>query len=255
MQMPALFIGHGSPMNGVEDNVFAQNWQVLASKIPRPRAILCVSAHWETSGTQVTSMPHPRTIHDFGGFPEELYRLQYPAPGSAELARTIQTLLKDPSVRLDTQWGLDHGTWIVLRRMYPAADVPVCQLSLDYEKAPRDHYAIAQKLAPLRHQGILLLGSGNIVHNLGILRLNVDAYPWARTFDTTITKLIREGAHAKLIDYSDIPHADLAIPTNEHYLPLLYVLGVQQKSDHLAFSAESIVMGSVGMRCVLLQSN
>ncbi len=252
MRMPALFIGHGSPMNGIEDNLFAKNWQNLATQIPRPKAILCVSAHWETSGTQVTAMANPRTIHDFGGFPEKLYRLTYPAPGSAELARTVQGLLKGNSVRLDTQWGLDHGTWIVLRRMYPKADIPVCQLSLDYEKAPRAHYALGQKLASLREQGILLIGSGNIVHNLGIMTLDMDEYPWARPFDTTVATLIKKGDHAKLIDYPAIPHADLAIPTNEHYVPLLYVLGVYQKSDRISFSAEQIVMGSVGMRCVVL---
>ncbi len=252
MRMPALFVGHGSPMNGIEDNTFAKNWQKIASKIPRPKAILCVSAHWETSGTQVTAMPNPRTIHDFGGFPEELYRITYPAPGSVELARKVQGLFGGNSVHLDTRWGLDHGTWIVLRRMYPKADIPVCQLSLDYGKAPQAHYALGQKLASLRDQEILLIGSGNIVHNLGIMTFDVTEYPWAHLFDTTVETLIKSGIHAKLIDYRSIPHADLAIPSNEHYLPLLYILAVQQKEDQISFSAEGIVMGSVGMRNVLL---
>ncbi len=251
LRMPAIFVGHGSPMNGIENNAFAENWRDMATKIPRPKAILCISAHWETRGTRVTSMPLPRTIHDFGGFPEELYRLQYPAPGSAELARMVQGMLKGIPVILDSQWGLDHGTWIVLRRMYPGADIPVVQLSLDYEKSPQEHYSLAKKLSPLRDKGILLIGSGNIVHNLGIMTLDKDEYPWARTFDTTVATLIKEGSHAKLIDYPTIPHADLAMPTNEHYLPLLYMLAVQQKWDKISFSAEQIVMGSVGMRSVL----
>ena len=241
-------------MNGIEDNAFARNWQELASKIPRPKAILCVSAHWETSGTQVTAMPHPRTIHDFGGFPEELYRLQYPAPGSLELARTVQTLLNGIPVHLDIQWGLDHGAWIVLRRMYPLADIPVCQLGLDYEKDPSAHFYVAQKLVALRQQGILILGSGNIVHNLGVMNFSGDEFLWAKTFDAAAAKLIEEGAHAQLIDYPAIRYVELAVPTNEHYLPLLYVLGVQKKTDHVSFSTESIMMGSVGMRCVLLSS-
>ena len=251
--MPVLFIGHGTPMNGIEDNEYAQNWQEIAAKIPRPEVILCISAHWETPGTRVTAMDRPRTIHDFGGFPQALYQMEYPAPGSPDLAQHVQTLIEGTSISLDHQWGLDHGTWIVLRRMYPHADIPTFQLSLDYQKSPQEHYDLGQQLCPLREEGVLIIGSGNIVHNLGIMNPRVAAYDWATEFDETAKHYILAGNHQALINYPDIPHNQLAIPTNEHYLPLLYVLGLQEEGDILSFATESYVYGSLSMRCVLLE--
>jgi 4,5-DOPA dioxygenase extradiol len=250
-RMPVLFIGHGSPMNAIEDNAFSRAWAELGKALPRPQAILCVSAHWETSGAQVTAMEKPRTIHDFGGFPRELYAQQYPAPGSPALARLVQETVRSTRVDLDSSWGLDHGAWSVLIRMFPAADIPAVQLSLDRTQPPAYHYALGQALKPLRNRGILILGSGNVVHNLWAARLDDEggAYDWAREFDETARRLIVSGDHQALVNYDRLGgSARLSIPTNEHYLPLLYVLGLQEPGEDVSFFADRVVYWSLSMR-------
>ena len=250
-KMPALFIGHGSPMNAIEDNEFCQAWMEAGRSLPRPQAILCISAHWETSGTQVTAMERPRTIHDFGGFPPALYAQQYPAPGSPALAQLVQETVKNVGIGLDASWGLDHGAWSVLTRMFPQADIPVVQLSLDATQPPAFHYALGQALRPLRNRGILIVGSGNIVHNLRAARLDDEhgAYDWAREFDETARRLIMAGDHQALVNYQRLGQsARLAIPTDEHYLPLLYVLGLQEPDEEVRFFAERIVYYALSMR-------
>ncbi|HAD05407.1 MAG: 4,5-DOPA dioxygenase extradiol [Desulfuromonadales bacterium GWD2_61_12] len=250
---PALFVGHGSPMNAIEENAFSSCWRQLGKELPVPRAILCVSAHWETSGTKVTSVAQPRTIHDFYAFPPVLYEQRYPAPGSPELAAQVVALLGADNVALDAEWGLDHGTWAVLCHLYPQANIPVIQLSLDRGKSAAGHYALAQRLAPLREDGVLIIGSGNLVHNLGRLRWDADAtpYPWATEFDRRAAELISAGDHAALIDYPSLGEAArLAIPTNEHYLPLLYTLAQQQPGEAATFFAAEIVLASISMRGV-----
>jgi len=248
-RLPALFVGHGNPMNAIEDNEFSRAWIDAGRALPRPRAIVCISAHWETHGTQVTAVERPRTIHDFYGFPPELYAVQYPAPGSPALARLLQETLKPTRVELDTGWGLDHGTWSVLSRMFPLADIPVVQLSLDRDQAPAQHYALGRALRPLRERGILFVGSGNIVHNLRLVCWEERAYDWAAEFDATARRLILAGKHAELVDYARLGRAaGLSIPTNEHYLPLLYVLGLQGPGEELQFFAERVTLCSVSMR-------
>ena len=251
-RMPVLFVGHGSPMNAIEETPFAAAWREEARLLPRPRAILCVSAHWETEGTRVTSMPHPRTIHDFYGFPDELYGVSYPAPGSPELAEDVRRLIGSTAVHTDDagSWGLDHGAWSVLRRMFPAADIPVVQLSLDRARPPRFHYDLAAELMPLRDQGVLIVGSGNLVHNLGMLQWDATTpYPWAAEFDRLAEELILTGAHDRLVAYPELGQAArLAVPTNEHYLPLLYALALRAGEDTVRFFAEGIVYGSISMR-------
>jgi 4,5-DOPA dioxygenase extradiol len=252
LKMPALFVGHGNPMNAIEDNEFSRAWAEAAATLPRPDGILCVSAHWETPGSQVTAMARPRTIHDFGGFPRALFEYQYPSPGSPDLARLVQETVSVP-VALDQRWGLDHGTWSVLTRMFPKADVPVVQLSLDRAKSPAAHYELGQALKPLRNRGILIVGSGNIVHNLMLVRWEGGAFDWAVEFDETIRQLIVAGDHRAVVEYDRLgQNARLAIPTNEHYLPLLYVLGLKDESDDLRFFAEGVTMGSLSMRSVRL---
>jgi 4,5-DOPA dioxygenase extradiol len=250
--MPALFVGHGSPMNAIEETVFAAAWRDAAARIPRPEAILCISAHWETEGTFVTAMARPRTIHDFYGFPDELYRVEYPAPGSPELAQRVRELAGSTAIRLDDgySWGLDHGAWSVLRRMYPEADIPVVQLSLDRTQHPRFHYDLAAELLPLRREGVLVVGSGNLVHNLRLLDWGATApSPWAAEFDRLATELILAGDHDRLVAYPALGEAArLAIPTNEHYLPLLYTLALQQPGEAAGFFAEGLVYGSISMR-------
>jgi 4,5-DOPA dioxygenase extradiol len=252
--MPALFIGHGNPMNAIEETVYAAAWRDAAAAIPRPRAILCISAHWETEGTYVTAMEQPRTIHDFYGFPDALYQVEYPAPGSRELAERVNSLVSTTAVRLDDgySWGLDHGAWSVLRRMYPAADIPVVQLSLDRSQPPRFHYDLGRELQALRQEGVLILGSGNIVHNLRLLQWNAAApYPWAELFDRLAAELILSGGHDRLVAYPALGEAArLAIPTNEHYLPLLYILALQQPGEAVSFFAEGLPLGSISMRSV-----
>lgn len=250
--MPALFIGHGNPMNAIEETVYSAAWRDAAAAIPRPKAILCISAHWETDGTFVTAMPQPRTIHDFYGFPDELFQVQYPAPGSPELAERVRGMVKANKVELDNTWGLDHGAWSVLRRMYPAADIPTVQLSLDRTKSPRFHYDLGRELAELRHEGALIVGSGNIVHNLRMLQWQArEPYPWATEFDRTAAELITSGNHDRLVDYPALGEAArLSVPTNEHYLPLLYILRLQQPGEPVSFFAEGIPLGSISMRSV-----
>ena len=252
-RLPALFVGHGSPMNAIEDSVFSRDWETLAGRIPRPEVILCVSAHWETEGTWVTAMPVPRTIHDFSGFPETLYKKQYPAPGAPEWAGKIKKLVRKASVGLDDKWGLDHGTWSVLCRMYPKADIPVIQLSLDATQPASYHYELARELAPLRDQGVLIVGSGNIVHNLRLMEWGDTAFDWASSFDRTVEDLIKKRDHQALLHYEKLGReATLSIPTNEHYLPLLYVLALQAEGESSSFFAEGITLGSISMRGVAI---
>jgi 4,5-DOPA dioxygenase extradiol len=247
-KMPVLFVGHGSPMNALEDNEYSQAWEEAGRSLPRPRAILCVSAHWETSGSRVTAMPEPRTIHDFGGFPRQLFEMRYPAPGSPALARLVHQLT-GTKVGLDLEWGLDHGTWSVLCRMFPAADVPVAQLSLDRTKPPAFHYQLGRALASLRRRGVLIVGSGNVVHNLGLIRWSGGVFDWAAEFDEAIRRLIVAGDHEAIVDYERLgPSAQLAVPTNEHFLPLLYALGLKEENEDIRFFAEGIAYGSLSMR-------
>lgn len=252
--MPALFAGHGSPMNAIEDNAFTRKWKELGKSLPRPKAILCVSAHWMTPGsTRVTAMDKPRTIHDFGGFPEELFRQQYPAPGAIAAAAETVELVQQPKILPDHDWGLDHGCWSVLLPMFPQADIPVFQLSLDLNKPPRWHYELALQLKALRSRGIMVVGSGNIVHNLGRMQWDGKPYDWALEFDDWSRDRIDAGDHQALIEYSKKGAlAQLAIPTNEHYLPMLYILAMQTNTDRLTFFNEQTVMGSVSMRSFLL---
>jgi len=248
-KMPALFVGHGSPMNAIEDTEFSRAWIEIGKQLPRPEAILCISAHWETAGTQVTAMQKPKTIHDFGGFPRPLYEMAYPAPGSPDLAHLIQATLPNTPVGLDQSWGLDHGAWSVLCRLFPGADLPVIQLSLDRTAAPASHYALGQALRHLRERGILILGSGNMVHNLRLIAWQDTAYDWALDFDATLKRLILSGDHNAIIHYEKFGQAArLAIPTNEHYLPLLYILGLQEEHEPVRFFAEKVTMGSLSMR-------
>ena len=251
--MPVLFIGHGSPMNAIEQNEFTQGWRTMADSIPKPVAILCISAHWETSGTLVTSMAKPKTIHDFGGFPQKLFDVQYPAPGNHELALETQHTITRTSVQLDEKWGLDHGAWSVIMQMYPDASVPVVQLSLDYNQTPRQQYDLAKELAPLRRKGVLIIGSGNIVHNLRAIDWSGQnqGFDWAVEASDKIKKLITGNEHQQLIDYRKLGSAvELAIPTPEHYLPLLYVLALKNNDESVTFFNDKLVMGSLSMTSV-----
>lgn len=248
LKMPALFVGHGSPMNAVEDNEFSQAWRGLGRSLPRPTAIVCVSAHWETLESAVTAVPEPKTIHDFFGFPEELNQKEYPAAGSPDLAARVQQLT---GAQADLKWGLDHGAWSVLCRMYPQADIPVVQLSLDRLKTAQQHYDFARQLQSLREEGVLILGSGNIVHNLRMVIFEDTAYDWAVEFDQQVKRWIVNGDHQSIIHYeSQGRAAALAVNTAEHYLPLLYVLGLQQPDDPVKFHTEKVTYGSLSMRCV-----
>ena len=251
-RIPVLFIGHGSPMNAIEETPFTAIWREIAVAIPRPKAILCVSAHWETEGTKVTAMPSSRTIHDFYGFPDELFQIQYPAPGAPALADRVVELLGSAEVKLDESWGLDHGSWSVLRRIYPEADIPVLQLSLDRKKSPHEQVAMAKQLLPLRDEGVLIIGSGNIVHNLSLIRWHDNTpYPWAFEFNALATGLIIAGETDRLTDYPSLGEAArLSIPTNEHYLPLLYALALRTPEDPVSFFADQVVLGSLSMQSV-----
>ena len=253
--MPALFVGHGSPMNGIENNPFTAGWEKLGKSLPKPKAILVISAHWLTEGTFVHTKDFPKTIHDFYGFPEEMYRLSYPAPGSAEFAELTQRSVKKETLIADTTWGLDHGAWIVLMRMYPKADIPVYQLSLDATKSASEHYALAKELSFLRKRGVLIMGSGNIVHNLRRIDFdpNVKIFDWALEFDEHAKILIEEHGHEKLIAYQKLGDAAaLAIPTPDHYWPLLYTLAQQSDNESVSFPIEGITNGSISMRSVLI---
>ena len=251
-RMPVLFVGHGNPMNAIEHNEYHQQWATLGKALPRPKAILCISAHWQTNGTQVTMMEHPRTIHDFGGFPQELFNVQYPAAGNPELAQQTRDLIRTHPVGADFNWGLDHGCWSVLSPMYPDASIPVIQLSLDLKMSPSQHYALAQELGALRSRGVLLMGSGNIVHNLRMVQWQEGAYDWAVEFDEQVKSLIEKGDDDSLIHYEKLGQAArLSVPTNEHYLPLLYALALRDSKDRLEFFNAKTTMGSVSMRSMI----
>ncbi len=259
-KMPVLFMGHGSPMNGIETNPFSQTWARLGREIPKPNAVLVVSAHWFTPGTRITAMSNPPTIHDFYGFPKALFDVQYPAPGYPELAQyTAQQIASSADVILDHDWGLDHGTWSVIKHMYPNADIPVLQLSIDYNKSASFHYELAKELAHLRTKGVLIVGSGNMVHNLGMISwsmMNGGGYDWAIEMNETFKKLIMEKNHLPLIQYEGLGTAGrLSIPTPEHYLPLLYTLGLQDNTDQVSFFNDMAVGGSLTMTGVKISSH
>ena len=248
--MPAVFFGHGSPMNALEHNQYTETWRRLRESAPKPKAILSVSAHWYTRGTAVTAMEKPRTIHDFGGFPQELFEVQYTAPGDPRLAARVRDLLAPVEVTLDNSWGLDHGTWSVLVHAFPHADVPVVQLSIDGTKPPRFHYELAQKLAPLRDEGVLIVGSGNVVHNLGRIQWGKDAkpYDWAVRFNDKVRGYLAAGDHGPLIDYAALGEdARLSVPTPDHYLPLLYIIAQQGENETISRPIDGIEHGSIGM--------
>lgn len=257
-RMPALFIGHGSPMNALEDNRFVQGFRSVAKTIPKPEAILCISAHWYTRGTMVTAMSQPKTIHDFGGFPQALHEFQYPAPGSPELAKATASLVPKTPVALDQSWGLDHGAWTVLTHLYPNADIPVVQMSLDRTQTPEFHFELGRQLDALRQRGILIVGSGNIVHNLRLVDFqNMErpnhGFDWAVEAQNFVNQQLADGDYERLIDYSKQGRAiSLAVPTPDHYLPLLYVLGLQHKPDQLQLFNNELVAGSISMTSVRL---
>lgn len=254
-KMPVLFLGHGSPMNAIEENEFVTGFRNIAKEIPKPNAILCVSAHWETKGTFVTAMQNPPTIHDFGGFPKELFAVQYPAPGSPDLAKVTKTLITKTEVGLDDKWGLDHGAWSVIKHLYPNANIPVIQMSIDYSQTPQYHYELAQQIKSLREKGVLIIGSGNMVHNLGLVewkRLNETfGYDWAIEANEKMKKYIQSGDHKQLINFRSQGKAfDLAIPTPEHYLPLLYSLALKDDKDNVSLFNDKAVAGSLTMTSV-----
>ena len=252
--MPAIFFGHGNPMNAVLNNSYTEAWRRIGAEVPKPKAILSISAHWFVSETGVTIATAPKTIHDFGGFPRELYQVQYPALGDPQLARRVQKLLAPLEVKLDNSWGLDHGTWSVLRHVYPDADVPVVQLSIDENKPASFHFEIGKKLALLRDEGVLIVGSGNLVHNLHAYawgRHMPDPYDWALRFENEAKDMILAGEFKPLVDYEKLgKDAELSVPTPDHYLPLLYVIGARQQGDIIRFPVEGIDGGSISMLTV-----
>ena len=252
--MPAIFFGHGNPMNAVEHNAWTDGWAAIGKNIPRPRAVLSISAHWYLPATLVTAMSAPRTIHDFGGFPQKLHEVSYPAPGDPDLARRVQSLLAPLSVKLDKQWGLDHGTWSVLCHVFPEADVPVIQLSIDETQPAEFHYETAKRLTALRYEGILIAGSGNVVHNLhayGWGRRQVEPFDWAVRFEKRARELLMAFDHDQLIGYETLGRdAVLSVPTPDHYLPLLYVIAQQREGDQVSFPVEGFDGGSVSMLSV-----
>ena len=257
-QMPLLFMGHGSPMNAIEENEFVTGFRNIGKTITKPNAILCVSAHWETAGTFITAMEHPPTIHDFGGFPQALYDVQYPAPGNPFLAKETKELIKKAEVGLDEKWGLDHGCWSVVKHLYPDADVPVLQLSIDYRQTPEYHYELAKELASLRKKGVLIIGSGNMVHNLRMVAWDkldkTYAYDWAAEANEKMKSFISTGNHQPLINFRSQGKAfDLAIPTPEHYLPLLYILGLKEEDEKISFFNDKPVAGSLTMTSVKIE--
>ena len=252
--MPAIFFGHGNPMNAILHNSYTERWNAIGRALPRPKAILCISAHWYVPGAAVTISSAPRTIHDFGGFPRELFAVQYPAPGDPDLAQRVRQLLAPLDVHLDDTWGLDHGTWSVLSHVYPQADIPIVQLSIDETRPPEFHYEIGKRLAPLREESILIVGSGNLVHNLHSYawgRHTIDPYNWAVDFETRARELLQAGDDAPLIDYENLGReALLSIPTPDHYLPLLYVIGARTPNDRVTFPVEGVDGGSISMLSV-----
>jgi len=252
--MPVLFIGHGSPMNGIEANEFSEKWADIGRTMPVPKAVIVVSAHWFTRGTAVTAMNNPQTIHDFGGFPQALFNVQYPAPGSPELAAETAKLITSTEVVLDHDWGLDHGAWTVLTHMFPLADIPVLQLSIDYTKNPKEHYDLAKELYQLRKKGVLIMSSGNMVHNLRMLNwemINGGGYDWALEMNDVFKNLIMNRDHQPLINWQNLgTSGKLSIPTPEHYLPLLYTLGLQNDKEEVSIFNDKAVGGSLTMTSV-----
>ena len=257
-RMPAMFVGHGSPMNAIEDNIYHRKWQELGKQLPRPKAILSISAHWLTPDTRVTAMAKPKTIHDFGGFPKKLFDQEYPAPGTPEFAELTAKLLTYSHVAPDYNWGLDHGTWSVLLPMFPLADIPVFQLGIVYAQPPEYHYQLGKQLNALRDKGVMIIGSGNMVHNLG--RIDWDGtgkvYDWAQEFDTKITGWIDAGDTASVLNYQKIMGnlADIAHPSNDHFLPLFYILGMKQPNETPEYFNDKFDMGSISMRSFILRS-
>ena len=250
---PVLFVGHGSPMNAIEQNEFTNGWQNVSRNLPKPAAILCISAHWETKGTFVTAMEKPSTIHDFGGFPQQLFDVQYPAPGSPELAAETQNLIEKTAVGLDNSWGLDHGAWSVIKHFFPEADVPVIQLSLDYRQYAQYHYDLGKQLAALRNKGILIVGSGNMVHNLRMVDWHKPdtGYDWALEANAKFKKLILSNDHKQLINYQNLGREiELSVPSPDHYLPLLYTLALKTDKEEVSFFNDKSVMGSISMTSV-----
>jgi 4,5-DOPA dioxygenase extradiol len=250
-KMPVLFIGHGNPMNVIEDNEFSRAWDAAGKALPKPKAIICISAHWVTRGTLVTAMDRPRTIYDFYGFPPQMYEIRYDAPGAPDLAEQVRRIIKNTEVKPDLNWGLDHGTWTVLKRMFPKADVPVIQMSLDANIEPQKHYEISRQLKELREEGVLIIGSGNIVHNLRMARFDDSAYDWAVEFDRRIANWILQNDHDPIIHYEKGDQAAaLAINTAEHYVPLLYSLALKDENESVSFFADKVMGGSISMRSV-----
>jgi 4,5-DOPA dioxygenase extradiol len=252
--MPAIFFGHGNPMTALEDNAYTQGWAAIGNEVPRPKAVLSVSAHWYVPGTSVTATPTPETIHDFGGFPLALYQVDYPAPGDPALADRVWRLLTPTSVYPDKKWGLDHGTWTVLRHVFPQADIPVVQLSIDKRQPAEFHYGIGKRLAPLREEGVLIVGSGNLVHNLHAYawgRHGTEPFDWAVRFEDKVRDLLLSGTDGPLVAYETLGHdAALSVPTPDHYLPLLYVIATRRERDPIRFPVEGVDGGSVSMLAV-----
>ena len=252
--MPAIFFGHGNPLNALQQNSYTRGWESIGKEIPKPKAILCISAHWYVPESAVTAMRAPRTIHDFGGFPRELYEVTYPAPGLPELAERVAKLLEPISVRRDLQWGLDHGAWSVLCHVFPQADIPVVQLSIDETRAPAFHYEVGKRLASLRGEEILIIGSGNLVHNLHAYawgRHPVEPFDWTVRFEERVRELLLAGDHGPLIEYETLgSDAILSVPTPDHYLPLLYVIALQRKGEQISFPVAGVDGGSISMLTV-----
>jgi 4,5-DOPA dioxygenase extradiol len=248
-KMPLLFLGHGNPMHAISENEFTRGWRESVKGLPTSKAILCISAHWETKGTFVTAMEKPQTLHDFGGFPQALFDVKYPAPGNPELAKQTQQIIKKTAVGLEFEWGLDHGCWSVIKHLYPKAEIPVIQMSLDYTKGPEWHYELSRELSALREKGVLIVGSGNIVHNLGLIDWQgKETFDWAIEANETVKGLVSKGDHIQLIRYKDLGKAvSMAIPTPDHYLPLLYILGLKSKGEEVTFFNDKIDMGSISM--------
>lgn len=252
--MPALFIGHGSPMNAIEKNEYNRTWEELGKTLPRPKAILTISAHWLTRDTRVTAMDRPATIHDFGGFPQALFDQQYPAPGAPDFAELTKKMVRKTAVQSDFEWGLDHGTWSFLLPMYPLADIPVYQLSLDYYKPMQYHYELARELQELRKKGVMIIGSGNIVHNLRLLNFSGKPYDWALEFDEKIKTFLLDGNHEGVIQYDKLGNAaKLSVPTYDHYLPLIYSIAQQNNNEQVFFFNEKTDLGSVSMRSFVIK--
>ncbi|MCT3761910.1 4,5-DOPA-extradiol-dioxygenase [Elizabethkingia anophelis] len=249
-KMPVLFLGHGSPMNAIEENDFVSGWRKIGQSIPKPTAIICISAHWETSGTKVTATPHPKTIHDFYGFPPELFAVQYPAPGSPELAAELSEVIDITSVGLDKMWGLDHGAWSVIKFLYPDADVPVIEFSIDIHKSPKEHYELAKELQYLRHKGVLIVGSGNIVHNLRMMNWHQPetGYDWAIEANDTFKNYLLQDKQEELLKFQGISSANqLSVPTPEHYIPSLYAYALRDNNDSIKLFNDQLIYGSIGM--------